>query len=119
MRVGAEGRGAESRLRLNILCNFKLIKGEARTGRKLSGGPEEVPQIPRLGKGLLAILFAPLAGTSAAFRYGVTRVHICGSHVAARRSDNKTIPRGGGNDSQRPEEIWQRKPDRNVLAASE
>src|SRR5215468_10467955 len=29
MRVGAEGRGAESRFRLSILCNFKLIKEKA------------------------------------------------------------------------------------------
>jgi|SRR5215469_7455163 len=38
---------------------------------------------------------------------------------AATRNANKTMPIGGGNEDQRSKEIWQRKPDRNVLAASE
>jgi hypothetical protein len=66
----------------------------------------------------LAVLFATRRCACGA-TYGVTRVHTRGSHVAARGSDKKTIPRGGGNDSQRSEEIWQRKPDRKPLAASE
>src|SRR6516165_1993676 len=60
-------------------------------------------QIPRLGKGL--------------WRSSLHRSE--GACGARTRNDNKTKPRGGGNDDQRSKEIWQRKPDRNVLAASE
>ena len=66
-------------------------------------GPELMPQIPRLGRASGDPLCA-------------ARRRSCG---AARTNDNKTMPRGGGNDSQRSEEIWRRKADRNVLAASE
>lgn len=81
-----------------------------------------MPQIPRLAEGPLAILFAPLGGAPAAPETALLAcipAMLGAAGGAAIRNDNKTVPRGGGNDSQRSEEIWQRKPDRNVLAASE
>ena len=191
MRVGAEGRGTESRFRLNILCNFKLIKekadehgpegscaadgGVTRSGRRplavaflepnlgtsknsgmprgcgslalggrwphllhtagrplqlrgaspyaqrpIVGGqrinrtdtkarlelgyvrPEEMPQIPRLGKGLSAILFAPRGGTAAALEQG-TITRLC--QEAAATTINGLTRFGRGN---RIEMSWPR-----------